>query len=184
MTKFKSLGLSWPPRGWESLGHIEHTKFEAVKKEPATACVLGATYKIEIFPFRRKDNRLTVLYDIEINGWEFNIYNESREYQFLSIMLTDLPHKLAPKEYYSSSIKTMLQPMRITQRSVERSIIAAASMMRQIEKGIVPECEKILKLYKIHPSQRSLYDFDFARGDSLQCGLPEVKIFNGKDELT
>lgn len=181
MCKFKSLGLSWPPRGWEQLRHIEYTTGQSVTKDPALALVTGLSYNIEPIPFFKGKKVKTIVYSIDIGGWEYTIHNDSREYPILSFLLQERPDRSAPKDFYISSLKSMSQTIRITERSVHRGLMAANFLIKQINGGKVPDTEKILRLYKIHPAQRSLYDVDNARADSLHCGLPYVAGKEKKD---
>lgn len=176
MCKFSALGVSWPPRGWEQLGSIEKTSGQAVIKDPASARVAGLTYNIEPLPVYQKNNQRTLIYSLQIDGWEYNIHNESREFPVLSFIFQARPDKSLPKNFYMSDIKTKSRPVIITERSAHRSMMAALFMMKQIINGRVPDTNRILRLYKIHPTQRSLYEIDNVRSDSLHCGLPYVCV--------
>lgn len=176
MCKFKALGLSWPPRGWEALASIETTSGQAIIKDPASAVVAGLTYNIEPLPVYQKNNQRIFIYSLHIDGWEYTIQNESREYPILSFMFQERPDKNTPKNFYISDIKSQSRPVIVTERSAHRSMMAALFMMKQIASNQVPDAERILRLYKIHPTQRSLYEIDNARSDSLFCGLPYVCV--------
>ncbi len=82
MCRFEALGVSWPPRGWKQLRHIEKTSGQAITKDPASAQVTGLVYNIEPAPIYRDSNTRLIAYDIQIDGWEYTIHNESREYRF------------------------------------------------------------------------------------------------------
>lgn len=181
MCKFKALGISWPPRGWEQLATIEETQGQAIVKEPASARVAGLTYHIEPVPVYQKNNKRIFVYSLQIDGWEYNIHNESREYPVLSFMFQERSDKNAPKNFYISDIKTQARPVIVTERSAHRSMMAALFMIKQIAAAQVPDAERILRLYKIHPTQRSLYEIDNVRRDSLFCGLPYVCIETGDE---
>lgn len=182
MCEFKALGLSWPPRGWEQLRHIKKTTGQSVTKDPALARVAGLAYAIEPIPFYKGKKIRSIVYSIEITGWEYTIHNDSREFPVLSFLLQERPDRSAPKDFYISDLKTMAHPIRITERSVHRALMAASFMIKQINGDKVPNIGKILRLYKIHPSQRSLYDIDNARSDSLYCGLPYIMGDGKKDQ--
>ncbi len=176
MCKFEALGVSWPPCGWEQLGTIKETSAQAIVKEPASARVAGLTYNIEPLPVYQKNNKRIFVYSLQIDAWEYTIQNESREYPILSFMFQEKPEKDVPQNFYISDIKTKSRPVIVTERSAHRAMMAALFMMKQISVSQVPDAERILRLYKIHPTQRSLYEIDNARHDSLFCGLPYVCI--------
>lgn len=182
MCKFKDLGVAWPPEGWKQLQDIDLSYGQAILKNPVSAIVTGMTYAVEPFPVRNDDQTRHYYYNVNIKGWDYNIYNESCEYSVLSFMLKDRPHSKAPKHYYMSNIKTQSQKLNLTERSAHRTFMAALFMMKQIASGRVPEVERILKLYKIHPAQRSLYYIDSERHDSLFCGLTEAELTISKKE--
>ena len=143
------------------------------------ARVTGLTYRIEPLPFYKGKKVRATVYAVEISGWEYTIHNESREYPVLSFLLQERPDSSAPKDFYISELKTMAQPVRVTERSAHRGVMTANFLIKQINGGKVPDTNRILMLYKIHPAQRSLYDIDNSRPDSLYCGLPYVG--NDKD---
>jgi len=183
MCKFKALGISWPPRGWEQLGDIHTTKAQAIAKDPASARVTGLSYNIEPLPvYQKNESKRVFVYAVHIDGWEYTINNESREFPILSFMLQERADSSSPKHFYMSDIKTKSRPVRLTERSAHRSLMAALLMMKQIVGGQLPDANKILRLYKIHPTQRSLYDIDNERHDSLYCGLPYVCIDTEESE--
>ena len=62
-----------------------------------------------------------------------------------------------------SNIKVNARGLKANERSTQRSFMAALFIIRQIEKGQVPETGRVLRLYKIHPSQHSLYDLNEKR---------------------
>lgn len=183
MCKFNALGISWPPRGWDQLGTIQTTTAQAIAKDPASARVAGLSYTVEPLPVYQKDNSNRIfVYAVHIDGWEYTINNESREFPILSFMLQERTDKHSPKHFYMSDIKTKSRPVRLTERSAHRSLMAALLMMKQISGGQLPDANKILRLYKIHPTQRSLYDIDNERHDSLYCGLPYVCVEDNDSE--
>lgn len=182
MCKFKALGISWPPRGWEQLRTIQQTTAQAITKDPASARVAGLTYDVETLPVYQKNNKRAFVYAIQIDGWEYTINNESREFPILSFMLQERPDKSMSKHFHMSDIKTKSRPIGLTERSAHRSLMAALFMMKQIVCGQVPDADRVLRLYKIHPSQRSLYEIDNERHDSLYCGLPYICIDGNESE--
>ena len=175
MCRFEALGVSWPPRGWKQLGHIKKTSGQAITKDPASAQVTGLVYNIDPTPVYRDNNRHSIAYAIHIDGWEYTIHNESREYPVLSFMLQERPDPATAKNLYISNIKTKSRPVRVTERSAHRCLMAALFMMKQINGEQVPDIERVLRLYKIHPSQRSLYNIDNEQQDGF---YPEACDFH------
>lgn len=182
MCRFKALGVSWPPRGWKQLGYIETSSGQAISKDPLSARVTGLVYNIEPSPVYRKNSTRIFVYSVRIDGWEYTIHNESREYPVLSFSLQERLDPDVPKDFYISDIRTKSRVIRITERSAHRSLMAALFMMKQINNAQVPDIERVLRLYKIHPSQRSLYEIDNVRHDSLYCGLPYVGLDDSGSE--
>ena len=181
MCKFKTLGVSWPPKGWKNFKEIEASYGQAIIKNPASAVVTGISYDIAPVPIQHKDGRQVFVYAVQIHGWDYNIYNESCEYPVLSFVLKERPQSDAPKYFYMSDIKTQGYQLKITQRSAHRAYMAALFMMKQIAAGQVPEVERILKLYKIHPIQRGTYKIDGERHDSLFCGIVNQPMTDDKN---
>jgi hypothetical protein len=182
MCEFKTLGVSWPPRGWEQLRHIKISTGQAVSKDPVLAKVTGLSYNIEPVPYYKGKKIKSTIYAVEVLGWEYTIHNESREYSVISFLLQERPHLSAPKEFYISDLKTMGQSVIVTERSAHRSLLATNFFIKQIISGKVPETERVLMLYKIHPVQRSLYEINNVRTDSLYCGLPQAILERNKNE--
>ena len=183
MCKFKTLGVSWPPKGWKQFKDIDRSHGQAISKDPASAIVTGMSYIVEPLPVYQKNDLRSFVYAIHIEGWDYNIYNESCEYPILSFICKERPEDSASKHYYISDIKSRARSVRITQRSAHRSFMAALFMMKQINSGQVPDAERILRLYKIHPTQRSLYDYDMERTDSLFCGIVKPIETNKESEM-
>jgi hypothetical protein len=171
MCKFKTLGVSWPPKGWKQFETIKYSSGQAILKNPASALVTGISYHVEPIPVYSKENIRRYIYAVKINGWDYNIYNESREYSVLSYVLHEKENSAAPKYLHISDVKTQAQALEITERSAHRVFMSALFMIKQIESGVVPEVERVLKLYKIHPTQRHLYEGDAKHQNSL---LPEL----------
>ena len=182
MCKFKALGVSWPPQGWEQLGHIQKSNGQAIVKDAASAMVTGLSYNIEPLPVYQKNNERIFVYAMQIDGWEYNIHNESREYPILSFMLQERLNRSAPKNLYISDIKTNSRPVYVTERSAHRVMIATLFIIKQINSGQVPDVERILRLYKIHPSQRSLYEINNDGPDIVAGCAPFICLEDHESE--
>lgn len=182
MCKFKNLGVSWPPKGWDVFNQIDQSFGQSLTKDPMSAKVSGLTYVIEPVPLYTETLERRYIYSVRIEGWDYNIHNESREYSILSFILKDRSDTTLPKSYFISDIKTLHRPIRLCERSAHRALMAALFLMKQINSDSVPDVKRILRLYKIHPSQRSLYDIDNVRTDSLFCGLPYARLEGDETE--
>jgi hypothetical protein len=182
MNQFKKLGAPWPPRGWKPLDVITDYKGQTLSKDPRTAKVTGISFIIEPTALQARDCHNIYAYRINIAGWEYNIQNESREFPILSFTVRDRIDRYLPKEYYLEDIKSKSRPIRVTERSAHRAVSAAVFIIKQINTDAIVDTDRVLRLYKIHPSQRSLYDIDNVRADSLHCGLPYGGLYNSDQD--
>ncbi len=160
MSRHNELGNSWPPRGWDSLGFIKELNGQAIAKDPMKATITGLAYKIEPVPIYLKNNTKSYVYNLSINGWTYSIQNESHEYSVLSFNIHERLNESLSKDNFIFDIKTKSRPLLLNNRSAKRAYVAALFIMKQIVSGQVPDYNRILRLYKIHPSQRSLYEID------------------------
>lgn len=182
MCKFEDLGVSWPPKGWRQLNNIDQTFGQAIHKNPQTALVTGLSYVVEPIPSKNCKGQRKYIYKVDIRGWDYNIYNESCEYHVLSFTFKDRHNLKDPKHYYMADIRTRGQSLALNERSAHRTYMAAMFMMKQISAGQVSDVERILRLYKIHPTQSHLYEVNAERHDSLFCGLMEADNTASKKE--
>ncbi len=171
MSRHDKLGISWPPCGWDGLGFIKTLNAQAVAKDPMMATIVGLSYEIEPIPVYLKNHKKNYIYHLKIEGWKYSIQNESRGYSVLSFNFQERLNKFLPKNKFISDIRTKSRPFILNERSAQRAYMAAIFMIKQIESGQVPDYKRILRLYKIHPSQRSLYEIDYVREDSRNCGI-------------
>lgn len=178
MSQFKKLGAPWPPRGWKPLDVITDYKGQTLSKDPRTAKVTGISFLIEPTALQARDRHNVYAYKINIAGWEYNIQNESREFPILSFTIRDRIDHYLPKEYYIKDIKSKSRPIQVTERSALRAVSAAVFIIKQIMTDSIVDTNRVLRLYKIHPSQRSLYEIDNVRTDSLHCGLPYGELYD------
>lgn len=179
MCKFKTLGVSWPPKGWKELELVDQSYGQAISKNPKSAVVTGMSYMIEPIPVIDPHNKRSYLYALRIEGWDYNIYNESFEYPILSFVFKERDVSADIIVSSVSDLKTSAQKLPMTERSAHRIFMAALFMMKQIEKGSVPDFERVLRLYKIHPAQRNLYvERDYMPPHSQFCGLQVERLSN------
>jgi len=179
MGRFESINILWPPAGWSQFAAIESSSAQAVAKDIGKARIYGLQYFIESMPLFKNDTKL-FRHDISIFGWEYSILNESTEYPVLSFSLMDRFDMALPRECFVSDIRVYDTALPHTRRSAARAVSAALFFMRQVAAGSVPDINRVLRIYKLHPSQAFLY-----RGERvLKSGLKhafESEKFAGKD---
>ena len=124
----------------------------AVEKDSTTSSIRGLSYQIT--DVKNKPD----FYAIDIKGWRYSVRNETREIKILSFECKNpfLPGQR--KKLSLENIKVNARPLISNAASSQRSLMAAIFFIKQIEKGQVPDANRILRLYKIHPSQHSLYE--------------------------
>ncbi len=172
MSDKQKLEGFWPPRGWKQFGFIKKLSAQAIFKDPVLAVITGMNYKIETVPTYNNENSKRYVYRLSIKGWDYSIQNESREYNILSFDFQERVNKLNSKKYYISNIKIKSRPIRLTQHNAQRVCVAAIFLIKKIEAGQVADFKKILRLYKLYPSQTNAFaDRPMYPLDSKNCGL-------------
>lgn len=159
MGRFESFNVPWPPAGWSRLGDVGCSAGQSVAKDMRRARIFGLQYRIEAAPLFKNDTR-HFRYDIRIDGWEYSILNESTEYPVLSFGLMDCFDPALPNEYFLTDIRGFSTPVPHTRRSAMRALSAALFLIRHIEAGKVPDVNRVLRIYKLHPNQSFLYRDD------------------------
>jgi len=162
MGKLKGTGVSWPPVGWKQFHGINKATDQAISKDIQAGKVIGMSYAIDSHPLYELENQQKPYYvhHIHIDGWEYQIQTDSVEQQILSFILMDRHDLKTPKETYISKIKSMGGLVACNERSARRAITAAIFLIKQINAGQVPNAERVLKIYKLHPSQSRIYERD------------------------
>ena len=167
MCSFKTLGVSWPPSGWEQFKEIEYSSRQAIVKDPATARVVGLSYAVEFLPLYHRNDVRELVYAIQIDGWEYTIRNESREYPILSFVLRGKSKHVPDRCEQIADIRVKSCQWPCSRRLADRVVRASLFFMKQINGSSVPDVEKVLKLYKIHPDQKKMYDLEGTDHTSL-----------------
>lgn len=142
----------WPPRGWKQLGCITHSCGQALAKDIRTAKIFGLSFQIESEPIYQLEQRF-FRHKITIEGWQYSILNESSEYPVLSFVITDRYDVRQPKESLVSDIRIMAKPVENRAVVVRRVIMAAQLLVKQIQIGQVPDYERVLSIYHLHPKR-------------------------------
>ena len=164
----------WPPRGWIKLDKIQKLSGHTIVKDPVFAKVSGIFYKIQPTPIISKNNKDKFSYQFDIEGWEYDINNTSREYSILSFVLKERISKLQNR-FLLTDIRSNGRPLKSTQIISHRVLSAALHFIREIDKGNAPDRRNTLLLYKVHPSQKELYS---PRKDRLALTSMMKQVFN------
>ena len=180
MGRFEDLNIVWPPVGWTQFAAVKSSSGQSVAKDIARARIFGLQYRIDSMPLFR-DNKKLFRHDVHIDGWEYSILNESTEYPVLSFSLLDRFDLLLPRECFVTGIKTYAAHIPHTRRSASRAVSAALFFIRQISSGSVPDINRALRIYKLHPNQAFLYRNDRMLEPDLkqafESGLDGMKGF-------
>ncbi len=152
MGRIESFNVPWPPSGWTQLGGIPGASGQSLVKDIARARIYGLQYKIESTPLFRADTRF-YRHDLRIDGWEYSILNESTEYPVLSFSLYDRFDAGLPNACYIDDIRACTVPVSHTRLNAARAVGAALFLIRHIVGGRVPDVNRVLRTYKLHPGQ-------------------------------
>lgn len=159
MGRFESTHIVWPPKGWGQFARVQASSGQSLAKDIGRARIFGLQYTIESIPLF-KDNEKFFRHDIRIIGWEYSILNESTEYPVLSCSVMDKFDESLPQECFITDIRSYDTSVPHTRRSANKAVSAALFLIRQIEGGNVPDVNRVLRTYKIHPNQTFLYRND------------------------
>ena len=181
MGRFESMtAIVWPPVGWPQFSQVTSSSGRAVAKDIPKAKIFGLNYSIDSVPLFKMDTKL-MRHDVAIDGWEYSILNESIEYPVLSFSLYDRFDLQLAKECFVTDIRSYATPIPHTKRSVSRAISAAIFIIRQIENGNVPDINRVLRTYRLHPNQAFMYRKDILQEQDLKRafsnGLEKTKNF-------
>lgn len=180
MGRFENMtAIVWPPIGWPQLSQVTSSSGRAVAKDIPKARIFGLHYNIESVPVFKMDTKL-MRHDISIEGWEYSILNESIEYPVLSFSLYDRFDMKVAKECFVTDIRSYATPMPHTQRSVNRAMSAAMFFIRQIDNGVVPYVDRVLRTYRLHPNQAFMYRKDILMERDLKRAFDAGQNEDGK----
>lgn len=159
MGRLENSNVLWPPVGWSQFAAVQSTNGQSLAKDIAKARIFGLQYQIQSMPLFRNETRF-FRHDIMIDGWEYSILNESTEYPVLSFSLLDKFDAGLPRECFITDIRSYDTDVPHTRRSANRAVSAALFLIRQITAGQVPDVNRVLRIYKLHPNQAFLYRND------------------------
>lgn len=159
MGKTKTIDVLWPPAGWPQFASVKLPSGQSVAKNIGRSRIFGLQYTIDSVPLFQGDTRY-FRHDIRIDGWEYSILNESIEYPVISFSIMDRFDPSLPLECFVSEIRSYDSFIPHTRRSASRAVSAALFMIRQIAEGQVPDVNRVLRIYKLHPNQSILYRND------------------------
>lgn len=179
MGRFESMNaIVWPPIGWSQFSQVSASSGRAVAKDILKAKIYGLNFNIDSVPLFKMDTKL-MRHDVSIDGWDYSILNESAEYPVLTFSIYDRFDLQLPKECFVTDIRSYDTPIPHTQRSVNRAVSAAIFLIRQIENGNVPDVNRVLRTYRLHPNQAFLYRKDVMQERDLKgafdAGLEKTK---------
>jgi DNA relaxase NicK len=159
MGSFEKMCIYWPPVGWASFGFITASSGQAVAKDIGKGKIFGLQYRIDSHPLFKNETRF-YRHDVVIEGWEYSILNESTEYPVLSFSVMDRFDPDLPRECFVSDIRSYDTAIAHTRRSATRAVGTALFLIRQIAAGNVPDINRVIRTYKLHPNQSFLYRND------------------------
>ena len=170
MSHLEKSEYVWPPQGWAQLEKIAQLSGQTIVKDAYHGTISGFSYHIEPTPIIAKDNQQRYLYHFQIDGWEYDINNASREYPILSFTLKerDVGGEVALS---LSHIRIKARPFIKTKLSAHRLFKAALFFIQKINDNETIHYLSILEQFKIHPKQKYLYH----KKEMSPC--PVTKIF-------
>jgi len=142
----------WPPRGWAQLDNIDKLCGRVIAKDPEYGKVFGLSYNIVPTPVISKQNNKKFIFHFQIDGWEYDIKNTSREFPILSF---DIKEKIddLQNRFLLLNIRSKGRPLKASQILSQRVLKAALHFIREIDAGCAPDIEHSLLLYKVHPTK-------------------------------
>jgi hypothetical protein len=167
--------LMWPPKGWNQFADVKSAFSQSLAKDAARARIFGLQYKIETVPLFKGETRF-LRHNVMIDGWEYSILNESTEYPILSFSLMDRLDNGLPLECFISDIRSYSTPIPHTRRSANRAVSASLFLINQIAAGHVPDVNRVLRVYKLHPAQAFLYQKDKPVWPNLQKAFDDSLV--------
>ena len=161
---------AWPPLGWPQLAKFSETTGQAVVKTPAHGKIFGLQYNIESVALFKDAVRL-FRHDIQITGWEYSIHHESTEYPVLRVSLLDRFDPMLARDHFVTDIRAYDSFIPHHPRSISRALSAIHFLIRKIEDNEVPDVGRVLRVYKLHPSQSFLYRESGLRESDLKTAF-------------
>lgn len=177
MGRFESKGISWPPPGWTQLSAIQSSSGQSLAKDIRKGRIYGLQYRIDSMPLFKNEAKI-FRHDFDITGWEYSILNESIEYPVLSFSLFDRFDQSIPHDCFINDIRTYDTHIPHTKLSAARAVSASLFLIRQIASGAVPDVNRVLRTYKLHPNQAFLYRGDRALEPDLKRAFENGLIQN------
>lgn len=168
---------AWPPRGWPALKRFKRHNGQSLIKDPQTARVRGLNYTISSDRLHVPGGDLYI-HHICVGGWEYTIQNDSDEFSVLSLDIMDRLDDTLPELYYMSNVKALSQSVVLDERSAGRTLNLLKTILYQVNNGLVPDIDHMMRLYRLHPIQLDL-------GHALKKTAekwPPFKSFMSEDE--
>ncbi len=174
MGRFDTMNILWPPAGWNQFRSIQYSSGQALAKDIGKARIFGLQFRIDSVPLFKNETKL-FRHDIVIDGWEYSILNESIEYPVLSFSIMDKFDMALPRECFIADIRSYDTHVPHTRRSANRAVSAALFIMKQIENGNVPDINRVLRIYKLHPNQVPIYSSEKLLTEQLKQAFAETR---------
>jgi hypothetical protein len=139
----------WPPVGWSMFETITNSKAIATKKDPETLIVCGASFQVSI----HKQDQSSIFYTLEIQEWSYDQVGQHTVRTPLLLRLRNCPHNVESNKHDSLCFESLrlFGDIKHPQNHSETNNFAlvAAYLASRIEKGIVPDIKRVLKLYNL-----------------------------------
>ena len=144
-----SVATTWPPSGWPMFRDISATQGMSTRQCDLTKVVHGASFHID----SKTIDKTETLFSIEIQEWSYDQSGQHRIFAPILVTFKNYPHKNFDQEKDAP----IFQSVRIfnrdktpkSQSETNRCALVVAYMVSRIEKGIVPDVKRILKLYNL-----------------------------------
>lgn len=141
---------------------------QSLSKDIDKGRVSGMSYRIDGEAVYTR-NKPRTLYFIQIDGWDYTIRNESREYPLLSFSYMDKGQCLTQTDKAVRNVRVLNRSVR-GYRVPEKTVRAAAYLMQQIAAGNVPDAHRVFGLYRMipqHPLVPGFFQDSFSYANGL-----------------
>lgn len=144
----------WPPESWPQFSDIQNPEGTAVESDDKHGLLSGINYRFlrTGHTFNKKE-----IYKLEIDYWKYCIRKGPLHIPALEFAFMERKDTSSALAEFIGNLKTMSCPLRVNDFSAMRAVMAAVFLIRQAESGRVPEVEKILRIYRLHPDQSHFY---------------------------
>jgi len=139
----------WPPSGWPMFEGVFSQKAIATRKLEDLNITQGASYSISYY----KPSPRVVEYTLEIQEWSFDQAGQHRISSPLVIRFKNCPHNNTSHDQHPRCFNSMRlygdEKQASNALETGNFALVAAYLASRIEKGLVPDIKRVLKLYKL-----------------------------------